>query len=154
MAIKLDDISTLVKSVYSTNAVLFQNNFTALEMGEIATDTPQDTGRAKGNWDAGFDDNITPTPDIDLTRTGIRARRKALRQLAQPITSSITNKNPAKFDGRKTYIKNGVEGDIEDGGDGYIIKLEDGTGSSQAPMGMVLINIVGAERLSKKAMKL
>jgi len=153
MAIKLDDISTLVKSVYSTNAVLFQNNFTALEMGEIATDTPQDTGKAKGNWDAGFDDNIIPTNDIDLTRTGIRARRKALRQLAQPITSSLKDKSPEKFDGRKTFIKNGVEGDIEDGGDGYIIDLENGH-SNQAPIGMVLVNVVSAERLSKKAMKI
>jgi hypothetical protein len=154
MAIKLEDVGTLIKNVYASNAVLYQNNFTGLIMGEIATDTPQDTGAAKGNWDAGLNDVITPTKEIDLTRTGIRARRKALRQLAvEPITSNLKDKTPPKFNGRDTYIKNGVEGE-EAPHSGYIIGLEEGRLSPQAPIGMVLINIVSSDKLAKKAMKL
>lgn len=154
MAIKLDDIDTLVKNVMGSNAILFQNNFTALLMGEIATDTPQDTGKAKGNWNAGLSDSINPTPDTDLTRTGIRARRKAISQLgAIPLVSNIKDNTPPKYKGRDTYITNGVEGDEESNGDGYIIGLEHGN-SNQAPIGMVMINIVSADRLTKKAMKI
>jgi hypothetical protein len=144
MATDINGAIKLIDATYRTNAITFHNNFTILMGGEIAVDTPQDTGRAKGNWDAGFSPEITPTKNRDLTRTASFTMAKMRKQLA--------NGGPEKISGRTTYIKNGVESDNEGEG-GYIIKLENG-GSDQAPVGMLYLNMAQADRIAARAMKL
>ena len=132
-----------INKTIEDNSIIFHNNFTALQMDEIAGRTPIKDGFAKGNWDAGFTSNISPTSERDRTKTGLRARRKAQKQLKGGLQ---------KADGRVSYIKNGVVGQ-EGARNGYIIQLENGK-SKQAPFGMVRISIHNGQKIAKKAFKL
>lgn len=176
MAIKLDQVGTLVRNVYFFNARSFQDNFTALMMGNFAADTPIDQGLAKGNWNAMANVlNVRASDEQDRSKTGLRARRKAFRQISGNRAAKRNFKvgrvaNPFN---RKTYVVNAVNSALDprtggftkqaEGGElveitntvgeGYIIQLENGK-SNQAPNGMFYINLAAAEFVAKKAKKL
>lgn len=136
------DASKLVEKVFKQNAVNYQTNFSALMTGAVAADTPVDSGRAKGAWDASDTNPIAiPHRRLDKSFGGERARERAFSQLPENAMPSM---------GRVVFIKNGVQGD---NGDGYIIKLEHGK-SKQAPLGMVFVNVAGRSKsISRRARK-
>lgn len=173
MAIKLDQVSKLVRNVFNNNARIYQNNFSAVMMGNFAKDTPIKEGFAKGNWSAAEGDPVVrPTSNKDQSKTGRRAQRKAQEELNRGV-SAVTDffkANIGSYNNRKTYIKNGVDATVNRGssfstddaeGDsigiggtgGYIVQLENGK-SLQAPNGFFYLNLANAKRASRRALKL
>lgn len=130
----------IVKKVFESNAVNFQQDFTSMTGGEIAEKTPIKTGKATGNWTGSI--NSSNTTDKRIFDRSISASPTKKKIQFQVSKSKL---------GDDLYISNGVKG-ADDGG-GYIIQLEHGK-SNQAPNGMALITVARSNIIAKKALKL
>lgn len=103
---------------------------TALELfGSIIVGTPVLTGRAQGNWQTSIDEPITSIVD----RTG---ETESIAELKDVAGGSI--------EGKILWLSNNLP---------YIRRLELDGHSSQAPAGMVRINVSRIKRIVRKAAK-
>ena len=103
---------------------------TALELfGSIIDGTPVLTGRAKGNWQTSINEPITSIVD----RTG---ETESIAELKDVAGGSIA--------GKILWLSNNLP---------YIRRLEFDGHSSQAPAGMVRINVSRIKRIVRNAAK-
>ena len=103
---------------------------TALELfGSIIVDTPVLTGRAKGNWQTSINEPITSIVD----RTG---ETESIAELKNVAGGSIA--------GKILWLSNNLP---------YIRRLEFDGHSSQAPAGMVRINVSRIKSIVSNAAK-
>ncbi|MCM8527311.1 MAG: hypothetical protein NE327_12395 [Lentisphaeraceae bacterium] len=134
-----------VEKTFQDNAVLYQRDFTVEFGGDVAKDTPVDTGKATANWQGSVNKpNTNSVKKYDQTIN------------AGPTKSAINNAVKNSKYGDVLYVSNGVVGEDENGnenGEGYIIGLDNGTGSNQAPQGMVGPNLARAKEISRRALK-
>lgn len=135
----------LIEKTFEDNAVLYQQDFTVELGGDIAKDTPVDTGKATANWQGSVNQPNT----------------KSVKKYDQTINAGPTKKaiesavKGSKY-GDVLYVSNGVIGEDESGnetGEGYIIGLDDGTGSNQAPQGMTGPNLARVKEISRRALR-
>ena len=150
----------LINEQFFFNTVAYHRQYSADMLGEIAIDTPVKDGHATGNWHISIDkENLVDIGEVDKTISAIKTYRRALAAVEG-------SKNP----GSVIYINNAVQGREDVGnllksgkrstkrftktktGEGYIIGLEHGK-SKQAPNGMVLLNVVMAQKISRRALK-
>ena len=94
---------------------------------KVVQRSPVDTGRFKANWNASYgSQNVTFTSSVDQSR----ALREAEKALTLPL-------------GGVTYLANGLP---------YAYELEKGTGSKQAPRGMVQVTAIEFQDFVRKAL--
>lgn len=164
MALKsFEEFGNIAQQLADNSIRIYQGNMAAKIMQEVAHFTPVDRGYAKGNWEVDVnDDTVKPSNDRDRTKTGIRAKRKALKKLQSfmkngGVNPSQSSKSAGSDDA--IYIKNGVVGIArkdgkykESEGKGYIIQLDEGK-SEQSPFGMVYPTLARIDHLSKQALR-
>lgn len=97
----------------------------------IIKDTPADTGRARGNWQASIGRGATGEVSVESVRSG---EAKAIAEVNQTVTAAV---------GDLYYLTNNLP---------YIERLEFGW-SKQAPGGMVRKNMQNFNRLLVKNIK-
>lgn len=97
----------------------------------IIKDTPADTGRARGNWQASIGRGATGEVSVDSVRSG---EAKAIADVDQTVRVAV---------GDLYYLTNNLP---------YIERLEFGY-SKQAPSGMVRKNMQNFNRLFVKNLK-
>ena len=97
----------------------------------IIKDTPADTGRARGNWQASISRGATKEIAVNNQRSG---EAKAIAEVDQTVSVAV---------GDLYYLTNNVP---------YIERLEFGW-SKQAPSGMVRKNLQNFNRLLAKNIK-
>jgi len=135
----------LIKKHMKINSTALRDEFSASMLQKMARDTPVDTGRATGNWQAqGGSPNLTPTKFQDKSKAATITRQKAEKEIRK---SSKTG---------PIYISNAVQGVDDDGnftGEGYIIGLERGKSVQSAPGMMFNKNIALAKPIADNAVK-
>lgn len=110
------------KAISLSNVNKFTRSVAQAVYRSVVDKTPIDTGRAKASWNLRVGDNAdksTATLQVDIPK--IRAHRAQNEMKAKTIGES------------DTYI---LSNNLH-----YIRKLDSGTGSKQAPFGMVSITI-------------
>jgi hypothetical protein len=139
MAGLFDKAKKVILDAAKNNTVIVHKEYAAQITQPIARDTPVKTGRATAGWQG--DINKEPTPDNNVFDKSPSAK-PTIDRLRRAI-SGLKYKD-------EIIIKNAVSDD--EGGDDYIIKLEDG-GSAQAPTGMFMKNVVKYKQIAKKTKK-
>ena len=134
----------LIKKHMQINSTALRDEFSASMLQKMARDTPVDTGRATGNWQAqGGSSNLTPTKFQDKSKAATITRQKAEKEIRK-----ASSKVPI-------FISNAVQGvDEKTGsftGEGYIIGLERGKSAQSAPGMMFNKNVALAKPIADNA---
>ncbi len=151
----LNDISDFINIVLDhaiKNAEELTKEFTADMTAEYAKLTPIDTGLAKGNWVAMVNDEPAGfSKEFDKTKTGNRAKKKALKKLSKFKIHDTAYVKNGVVGGKKEFTKSGRRKKAtEFTEDGYIIKLEQGS-SPQARTGFFKKTNIRSKAIIKKS---
>ena len=135
----------LIEDTREANSIAYKGEFSVSMLTRYARDTAIDTGRATANWILkGGSPSLNPIKSTDRTSTASPTANKA-RKASVGIKLN-----------QDIYVSNAVQGEDERGnftGEGYIIGLENGTGSKQTPLGMFRINNAQAKEVSKRSLR-